>query len=69
MTQVERVNKLNLGYYPHNLTEEAKYRYNCIIKKLREKKFSEKEALDFLGVCRFTFYHWLSKFNNKCGNL
>ena len=31
MTQVKRVNELNLGYYPNNLTEEAKYRYDCII--------------------------------------
>ena len=71
MTQVKRVNELNLGYYPHNLTEEAKYRYDCIIKykKLREKGFDEKEALNFLGVCRSTFFRWLSKFNKKCGNL
>ncbi len=70
MTQVKRANVLNLGYYRHNLTEEAIFRYICILKykKLREKQFSEKEALDFLGVCRSTFYHWLSRFNNKCGN-
>ena len=47
MTQVKRVNELNLCYCPHNLTEEAKYRYDCIIKykKLRAKGFDEKEAL------------------------
>ena len=46
MTQVKRVNELNLGDYPHNLTEEAKYRHDCIIKykKLREKGFDEKET-------------------------
>ena len=71
MTQVKRVNELTLGYKPHNLSEEAKYRYDSIIKykRLREKGFKEKEALDFLGVCRSTFYKWLRRFNKKCGNL
>lgn len=43
---------LNLSYLPQNLTEEACYRYNILIryKRLREKRFSEKEALEFLQV-------------------
>lgn len=43
---------LNLSYLPQNLTEEACYRYNILIryKRLRENGFSEKEALEFLQV-------------------
>ena len=43
---------LNLSYLPQNLTEEACYRYNILIryKRLRENGFSENEALEFLQV-------------------
>lgn len=71
MTQIKNEWYLSYKYRPHNLSIEAQYRYDCIIKykKLREKGFNEKEALDFIGVKRSTFFNWLSKFNNQCGNL
>ena len=60
---------LNLSYLPQNLTQEARYRYKILIryKRLREKGFSEKDALEFLQVKRSTFFSWLKKYNNKCG--
>ena len=44
--------RLKFNYRPMNLSKEACYRYECLIKykKLREKGFSEKEALDFLNL-------------------
>lgn len=71
MTQVKNVQNLSLSYRPLQLSGEAKYRYEVLIKYklLREKGFSEREALDFLGVCRSTYYSWLRKFNEQCGNL
>ncbi len=37
--------RLNLSYLPQNLTQEACYRYNILIryKRLREKGFSENK--------------------------
>ena len=71
MTQVHNEWRLSLRYRPQNLSKEACYRYDCIIKyrQLREKGFSEKEALEFLELKRSTFFNWLKKFNNKCGTL
>lgn len=71
MTQVKTAQFLSSGYYPLKLSQTAKNKYDCIIKykKLRQKGFSELEALEFLGVKRSTFFHWLGKFNNKCGTL
>lgn len=71
MTQVKNVWWLNLKYRPQNLTKEACFRYECLVKykKLREKGFTEIEALEFLNIKRSTFFYWLNKFNNKCGNL
>lgn len=61
--------RLNLSYLPQNLTQEACYRCNILIryKRLREKGFSEKAALEFLQVKRSTFFSWLKKYNSKCG--
>lgn len=71
MTQVENVWALSLTYKPFNLSETAKYRYDCIVKyrKLKDKGWSSKEAVEFLGIKRSTFFHWLNKFNKKCGTL
>jgi len=71
MTQVKMAKRISDGYRPHNLSEEAKYRYECIVKyrRLRAKGFREKEVLDFLDVKRSTFFSWLSRFNKKCGNI
>lgn len=71
MTQIKNEWKLSLSYRPFNLSSEAKYRYECIIKykRLREKGFSEKEALEFLGIKRSTYFSWLKRYNNKCGSI
>ena len=71
MTQVKNVWNLSLKYGPFNLSEEAKYRYDCIVKykKLKAEGWSSKKAIEFLGLKRSTFFHWLSKFNKKCGTL
>ena len=71
MTQVQTASKLTQKYRPFNLSEVAKYRYDCIVKykKLKEKGWSSKEAIEFLGLKRSTFFHWLSKFTKKCGTL
>ena len=71
MTQIKNVWNLSLKYRPFNITEEAKYRYDCICKYklLRSKNFNEQEALEFIGVKRSTFFNWLSKFNNKQGSI
>ncbi len=44
-------------YRPRNQSKEACYRYECLMKykKLREKGFKEKEALEFLNLKRSTF--------------
>ena len=48
---------------PQNLTKEASYRYEILIryKRLREKGFSESEALEFLQVKRSTYFSWLKE--------
>ena len=71
MTQIKHVWTLNLSYRPLNLTPEAKYRYECLIKykRLREKGFSESEALEFLNLKRSTFYSWLKKYKESCGTI
>ena len=63
--------RLNLSYLPQNLTQEACYRYNILIryKHLRAKGFSEKEALEFLQVKRSKYFSWLKRYNNKCGTM
>ena len=60
--------RLKFNYRPMNLSKEACYRYECLIKykKLREKGFSEKEALDFLNLKRSTFFLWQKKYRNQC---
>ena len=62
---------LNISYRPKNLTKEASYRYEILIryKRLREKGFSESEALEFLQVKRSTYFSWLKRYNNKCGTM
>jgi len=42
MTQIKNVWNLSLKYRPFNITEEAKYRYDCICKYklLRSKNFN-----------------------------
>jgi len=69
MTQIKSAIKLGLSYKPFNLTDIAKYRYECIIKykTLRNKGFNEKEALEFLDLKRSTFYSWLKKYKGQCG--
>ena len=54
---------LNISYRPKNLTKEASYRYEILIryKRLREKGFSESEALEFLQVKRSTYFSWLKE--------
>ena len=54
---------LNISYRPKNLTKEASYRYEILIryKRLREKGFSESEALEFLQVKRSTYFSWLKR--------
>ena len=44
-------------YRPRNQSKEACYRYECLMKykKLREKGFKEKEALEFLNLKCSTF--------------
>ena len=63
--------RLKFNYRPINLSKEACYRYECLIKykKLREKGFSEKEALDFLNLKRSTFFLWQKKYRNHCGTM
>lgn len=63
--------RLKYNYRPMNLSKEACYRYECLIKykKLREKGFSEKEALDFLNLKRSTFFLWQKKYRNHCGTM
>ena len=53
--------RLGYEYRPQNLSEEVCYRYECLVKyrRLREKGFSEQEALEFLGVKRSTYFNWL----------
>ena len=54
MTIVRQEWRLKYQYNPFNLKEEAKYRYDTLIryKKLREKGFSEKEALELYKVLK-----------------
>ena len=63
--------RLKFNYRLINLSKEACYRYECLIKykKLREKGFSEKEALDFLNLKRSTFFLWQKKYRNHCGTM
>ena len=62
--------RLGYEYRPLNLSKEASYRYECIVKysRLRAKNFSEQEALEFLGIKRSTYFNWLRRYKNKCGN-
>ena len=71
MTDMKNARFLSERYIPLKLTEQAKYRYDILIKykKLREKGFKEKEALEFLGVKRSTFFTWKKKFRDKCGTI
>ena len=52
MSQFKNACFLPEKYRPINLSDTAKYRYDCLIKykRLREKGFSEKEALEFIKV-------------------
>ena len=63
--------RLSYDYRPTNLSKEACYRYECLIKykKLREKGFKENEALEFLNLKRSTFFNWLKRYKNKCGTI
>lgn len=63
--------RLKFNYRPMNLSKEACYHYESLIKykKLRDKGFSEKEALEFLNLKRSTFFLWQKKYRNKCGTM
>ena len=71
MTNMKDARFLSKNYRPLKLTEKGKYRYDILIKykKLKEKEFKEKEALEFLGVKRSTFFNWQKKFKDKCGTI
>lgn len=71
MTTVHKACSLSLEYRPHNLSKDAIYRYEILIKyeRLRTKGFSEIEALEFLKVKRSTFYSWLKRYKSKCGTI
>ena len=43
---------------PQNLTKEASYRYEILI---RYKRLRESEALEFLQVKRSTYFSWLKR--------
>ena len=63
--------RLKYNYCPLQLSKEACYRYEILIKykHLREKGFRESEALEFLNVKRSTYFSWLKRYNNKCGTI
>lgn len=71
MTQVHKASFLSYIYEPLEMSETAYYRYDCILKykKLRNRGFTEREALEFIGVKRSTFFNWLKRYNNKCGTI
>ena len=71
MTQVKDVRLLSESYRPFNITDEARYRYGCLIKyqRLREKGLSEKEALEIIEVKRSTLFNWKKKYKNRCGTI
>lgn len=71
MTQVKKASFLSYKYSPLKLSEQATYKYDCIVKykTLRKEGWSSKKAIDFLGVKRSTFFNWLKKFNNKEGSI
>ena len=70
MTIVENECCLGYEYRPFNLSKETRSCYECLVKyrKLRQKKFSEQEALEFLGLKRSTYFSWLKKYKSKFGN-
>lgn len=70
MTTVQKEWRLGYEYRPLNLSKEACYRYECLVKyrRLRKKNFSEQEALEFLGIKRSTYFSWLKRYKNKYGN-
>ena len=49
---------LNISYRPKNLTKEASYRYEILI---RYKRLRESEALEFLQVKRSTYFSCLKR--------
>ena len=63
--------RLKYNYRPLQLSKEACYRYEILIKykHLREKGFSENETLEFLNVKRSTYFSWLKRYSNKCGTI
>lgn len=69
MTQVKTAQLMGSQYRPQNLSKEAIYRYEILVKykRLREKGFSEKEALEFLNVKRSTYYNWLRRYKKRSG--
>ena len=71
ITQVHRASFMNMDKINPDLSDTAKYRYDCILKykKLKTKGFKEQETLEFIGVKRSTFYGLLNKFNKKFGNI
>lgn len=71
MTIQHNAYSLSLNYKPYTMSKEAIYRYDCLIKyqKLREKGFSEKEALEFLKLKRSTFFNWLMRYKNTPGSI
>ena len=62
MTIVQNEWRLGYEYRQVTLSKEASYRYECLVKYsrlLRQKNFSEQEALEFLGLKRSTYFSWL----------
>ena len=70
MTAVHNEWHLGYEYRPQKLSKEAFNRYECLVRygRLRAKNFSEREALEFLGVKRSTYFSRLKRYKNKCGN-
>ena len=63
--------RLSLEHRPFTITEEAKYRYNCLVKydKLRKKGLNETEALEIIEVKRSTLFKWKKRYKENCGTI
>ena len=63
--------RLSLEHRPFTITEEAKYRYNCLVKydKLRKKGLTETEALEIIEVKRSTLFNWKKRYKENCGTI
>ena len=63
--------RLSFEHRPFTITEEAKYRYNCIVKyvRLRRKGLTETEAIEIIEVKRSTLFNWIKKYKEHCGTI